>query len=946
MTSIEFMSSFPTSIDKNSKILAENSKVLNWKCIHPLVGREKIKDFDNWIEILNEAKLIVDSLLTKVWAVGLVSTAEGSLIPGADHECFLTPPRLTKCKNNASKYLYEWTKKLKYEINLSQGLTNQVIQRKGSRNLNTRETYRRYLKSFKGKLYIKKCKEQYRVVLKDPLEYLSELRLFVLKNNIRLKFKLLKILKRFNPNKYFADPILRVLVPKANNKLRQLAIITLKDRALQTLFKLVMESYMEPLGDKNSFGFRPGRNCHQAISHLSQRLSICKSNILPNEITLFKVKSIFRMAAKIFKNTDKCSDRTIKCITGEVITKTPVLNHKIQKLLIREKKWCDVPYYLLDVDIEACLDKISHEWLFVNVPMPLKYESFLKKILTCDVVEKNKVVVKREKNNYGVFQSGVLSFLLMNWTLDGIENLVYNTVVSIKSENLTYYDFGTYECLKKRYPEISEFFYKKLVELKYTSWSVRYADDFIVGIKGELPLKQVQYQLRLFLEVRGLNLLGEKTKIIKWSSNNKINFLSWTCHYLVPKRVSWIIKKVKCKAGRLNDWAGVYVYPSKNSVSALKFRIKQITNHQNSWRTEEVITQNVANLVVGWSNYFSPAPGQGSLRLAIDWYVFQRMKRYVFKKYGNSHFKNDLTLNLNKDGGIKKVTCNLFFKNARKKNLVIPRLYDLNAPVMWSKLAPKQELCNFSYLINPTPYLERALQIIKLKQDLKSKLFCIHEKFCCLCNQQLVNWENLLSVDSSDIFMDSLNQTNVGLFEVTVNNYESYINFVAMNPNLDSKFDINYQISSNRKLLNNIVTLKLASFVSCKINFFWAALDIAYIIPIKLAGKIRSLKYLLSGIQNLRLVHRSCSKNKTFNFEEQQLLKHYSMTWNSLISVNTKLSMITEKELNKLHVTTVLKLDKDQRFEYLYQLDDQTIKKLFKIYVFQVEKLASSDLFN
>lgn len=86
--------------------------------------------------------------------------------------------------------------------------------------------------------------------------------------------------------------------------------------------------------------------------------------------------------------------------------------------------------------------------------------------------------------------------------------------------------------------------------------------------------------------------------------------------------------------------------------------------------------------MVGWSNYFSPAPGQGSLRLAIDWYVFQRMKRYVFKKYGNSHFKNDLTLNLNKDGGIKKVTCNLFFKNARKKNLVIPRLYDLNAPVM------------------------------------------------------------------------------------------------------------------------------------------------------------------------------------------------------------------------------------------------------------------------
>jgi len=52
----------------------------------------------------------------------------------------------------------------------------------------------------------------------------------------------------------------------------------------------------------------------------------------------------------------------------------------------------------------------------------------------------------------------------------------------------------------------------------------RYADHFIIGIKGGLPLKQVQSQLKLFLEEKGLILSDEKTKIIKWSSNVKIDF--------------------------------------------------------------------------------------------------------------------------------------------------------------------------------------------------------------------------------------------------------------------------------------------------------------------------------------------------------------------------------------------------------------------------------------
>ena len=62
-----------------------------------------------------------------------------------------------------------------------------------------------------------------------------------------------------------ADKIKSVKIPKANWKVRVIGRHKVKDRAIQMLLKLVLEPILEPMGDKHSIGFRPGREFHQVV---------------------------------------------------------------------------------------------------------------------------------------------------------------------------------------------------------------------------------------------------------------------------------------------------------------------------------------------------------------------------------------------------------------------------------------------------------------------------------------------------------------------------------------------------------------------------------------------------------------------------------------------------------------------------------------------------------
>ncbi len=75
----------------------------------------------------------------------------------------------------------------------------------------------------------------------------------------------LDVREQIEQGRYAPQPVRRVAIPKPDGGERLLGIPTILDRVIQQAIAQVLTPIFEPTFSASSFGFRPGRNTHQAV---------------------------------------------------------------------------------------------------------------------------------------------------------------------------------------------------------------------------------------------------------------------------------------------------------------------------------------------------------------------------------------------------------------------------------------------------------------------------------------------------------------------------------------------------------------------------------------------------------------------------------------------------------------------------------------------------------
>ncbi len=166
--------------------------------------------------------------------------------------------------------------------------------------------------------------------------------------------------------------------------------------------------------------------------------------------------------------------------------------------------------WVLECDIRACYDEISHPWMLDHIPMDKR---LLHQWLKAGYIEKGQLF----PTSKGTPQGGLISPILANMTLDGMQEAIRQAVR--KGDKVNF---------------------------------VRYADDSIqTGATKEILEQKVKPALTDFLKPRGLELSEQKTVIT--SIDKGFNFLGHTVRKFGDKLLT---------------------YPAKSNVQAFRDKVR------------------------------------------------------------------------------------------------------------------------------------------------------------------------------------------------------------------------------------------------------------------------------------------------------------------------------------------------------------------------------------
>ena len=81
------------------------------------------------------------------------------------------------------------------------------------------------------------------------------------------------LMQKLKDRSFVPKPLKRVFIPKGKGKMRPLGIPTVQCRIAQEVVRQLISPIFEKKFHNNSYGFRPGRNCHNAVTKVQEYLS-------------------------------------------------------------------------------------------------------------------------------------------------------------------------------------------------------------------------------------------------------------------------------------------------------------------------------------------------------------------------------------------------------------------------------------------------------------------------------------------------------------------------------------------------------------------------------------------------------------------------------------------------------------------------------------------------